>query len=229
MKVVFIDTETTGTDPEVDQVVEIGALVVTFQKGETPTILPVETLIKPTITIGPQAMAIHHITNEMVADAPAYEDVIGLFKGADIYCAHNAKFDMQFLPDLCDKPWICTLKCAYEAFTEDCPGYSNQVLSYWLNVERPPAAAGALPHRALYDTYCSYGIFREIAKLGWSFKQMIEVSGRPRLLREFGFGKHKNEPIETVPQSYFDWIINKSDFDDEDVLHTARHHLGLLT
>lgn len=39
------------------------------------------------------------------------------------------------------------------------------------------------------------------------------------------FGKHKGTLWSQVPRDYLDWVVNKSDFTDEDVLYTARHYL----
>jgi exodeoxyribonuclease X len=50
-------------------------------------------------------MAIHHITEDMIADAPAIDDVIDRYQGAGAYVAHNAKFDRSKLPQI-TAPWI---------------------------------------------------------------------------------------------------------------------------
>jgi exodeoxyribonuclease X len=54
---------------------------------------PMSDFVKPTEAISFEAMAIHHITEDMVADAPLISEVIGRYLGADAYVAHNAKFD----------------------------------------------------------------------------------------------------------------------------------------
>ncbi len=46
----------------------------------------------------PQAMAIHRITEAMVADKPWIEDVIPHYYGSEWYVAHNASFDRRVLP-----------------------------------------------------------------------------------------------------------------------------------
>ncbi|WP_277421570.1 exonuclease domain-containing protein, partial [Serratia marcescens] len=59
---------------------------------------PMSDLVRPPEPISFEAMAIHHITEKMVADAPLIDDVIGRYLGADIYVAHNAAFDREKLP-----------------------------------------------------------------------------------------------------------------------------------
>jgi len=60
----YLDTETTGLGPT-DQVVEIAIL---DPEGDPL----VESLVRPTINIPPDAVAIHGITDEMVREAPSW-------------------------------------------------------------------------------------------------------------------------------------------------------------
>lgn len=52
----------------------------------------------------PFNVKVHHITPDMVEDAPnwsqVYDDIYGILDGA-IVCAHNAPFDMKCLADVC--------------------------------------------------------------------------------------------------------------------------------
>lgn len=56
--------------------------------------------VRPDRPISPQAMAIHRITEAMVADKPWIEDVIPQYYGSEWYVAHNASFDRRVLPDM---------------------------------------------------------------------------------------------------------------------------------
>ncbi len=85
---IFIDTETTGFSPT-DVVIEIG--VVTLN-GE----ILFESFFKPVIPIPKDSIAVHHITEAMVSDAPSWKDtwddlqsvLAGRFIGM-----YNAEFD----------------------------------------------------------------------------------------------------------------------------------------
>lgn len=93
---IAFDIESTGTDVEKDEVIEIGA--VRFVKGEPKDSF--ESLIKPTKSIPPEATRVHGITNAMVADQPALADVISKFSeycGDFMLVAHNASFDVKFI------------------------------------------------------------------------------------------------------------------------------------
>ena len=98
---IAFDTETTGLDPEEDRIVELGA--VKFENG-----LPTDsfrTYVNPGRGISPQASAINHITDEILARAPAETvvyprlmDFMGdAVNGETLICGHVAAFDMSFL------------------------------------------------------------------------------------------------------------------------------------
>lgn len=218
---IVVDCETTGTE-DTDEVVEVAAARLDFI-GEITEIY--SSLVQPTIPIPPEASAIHHITDEMVAGAPRLGSVLGEVEmGGSLFVAHNVRFDRRYLSLSGD--WICTYKLALQVWP-DAPGHSNQVLRYWLGLEGPPPEAGH-PHRALYDVFVTARLFQRIMETArLSTDEMIAISAQPALLPCFRFGKHANVPISEVPRDYLRWIVEKSaageDF-DEDVIHTARHH-----
>ena len=91
------DTETTGLDPGVEYLTEIGAVIV--RNGEV--VEEFDTLVKPGKPITPKITELTGITNEMVADAPGEKEALEAFlRFADgrILVAHNAHaFDIRFL------------------------------------------------------------------------------------------------------------------------------------
>ena len=91
------DTETTGLDPGVEYLTEIGAVIV--RNGEV--VEEFDTIVKPGKPITPKITELTGITNEMVADAPGEKEALEAFlRFADgrILVAHNAHaFDIRFL------------------------------------------------------------------------------------------------------------------------------------
>ena len=95
---VVFDSETTGLDPATDEVVQLGAVRVVNGK-----IVPGEvfdTLVHPGRPIPASSTKVHHISDEMVSNAPRFDSVCASFhKFSDrsVIVAHNAPFDMAFL------------------------------------------------------------------------------------------------------------------------------------
>ena len=91
------DTETTGLDPGVEYLTEIGAVII--RNGEV--VEEFDTFVKPGKPITPKITELTGITNEMVADAPGEKEALEAFlRFADgrILVAHNAHaFDIRFL------------------------------------------------------------------------------------------------------------------------------------
>jgi len=100
LKIVTWDTETTGVDPAVDELLSIGIV------GHDGTVL-LDTFIRPldmrnmTVT---NAFEINGITPEMVEDAPAFEDVYGVIKtllDGRFWLGYNIQFDARMLDGAC--------------------------------------------------------------------------------------------------------------------------------
>lgn len=94
--VALLDVETTGRDASVDRVVEVGIAV--GRRGEV--VARYNWLINPGIPIPAEVTAVHHITDEMVADKPRFEAVASEIAQALRGCvpaAYNALFDRAFM------------------------------------------------------------------------------------------------------------------------------------
>jgi DNA polymerase III epsilon subunit-like protein len=107
---VIIDTETTGLT-ENAEIIEIAII---NMRGE----VLLDTLVKPTQPIPPEVTEINHITNEMVANAPAWRDIfpevlaiISMHK----WLAWNSDFDARMLDQTCRCTGIYTNKKTYFA------------------------------------------------------------------------------------------------------------------
>ncbi|MDZ4021045.1 3'-5' exonuclease DinG [Pseudomonas sichuanensis] len=92
MNCLVLDVESTGTGYD-DEVCEIAIV----DANGMPII---ETLIRPTQPIPPQATAIHGITNSMVATAPSWPEVAKQYEDAvagRTVVAYNASFDTRLI------------------------------------------------------------------------------------------------------------------------------------
>ena len=212
-----IDTETTSFE---GGIVEIASVDIEF--GAICN--PMSDFVRPPEEIGFEAMAIHHITEDMVADAPLISEVIGRYLGANVYVAHNAAFDKGKLPQI-DAPWICTLKLARKLYPEF-ESHGNQYLRYRLGL-KPTLPEGLYAHRALYDCYVTAELLMYMGREAqWTIREMREISASPSLLYRMRFGKHKGKTFEEVAaedKGYLRWLLG-TDL-DEDMEFTVKHWL----
>jgi DNA polymerase III epsilon subunit-like protein len=131
-KLIFFETETTG-NMESDFLVQIA-----YKSGKDTF----TGLYKPEKKIPPEASAVHHITNKMVADKPTFKEstdqpiIKKLFEDENsIVVAHNAPFDLMIIKKegIELKKFICTLRVARELDPEGkIERYNLQYLRYFL-------------------------------------------------------------------------------------------------
>ena len=149
------DVETTGMSARNNRIVEIAAIYI----EKDGSMSHYESLVNPGCLIPERAMNVHHITNEMVADAPKFRQVgFEFIKFADnsTLVAHNARFDLAFLQESlvrCGLPqWkgktMDSIRLFKQAYS-DLPSYSLQNLRQTFQLEdlRP----GLQAHRAAAD------------------------------------------------------------------------------
>lgn len=97
--VVFFDTETTGTDPLSDRIVEIS--IVRVMPHPIGVEEPRTWRVNPGVRIPVEASEIHGIYNEDVADKPTFaqlaDEILELFDGADLAGFNVSRFDIRVL------------------------------------------------------------------------------------------------------------------------------------
>src|SRR3989344_1502874 len=234
-KLIFFDTETTG-NTEKDFLCQIA-----YKSGNENF----TGLYKPPLKIPPEASAVHHITNKMVADKPSFKDsgdlpkIKKLFEDkGTIVVAHNAPFDLIMIKKEGIEPqkFICTLRVArYLDPEEKIERYNLQYLRYLLEIE-----VDATAHDALGDVLVLEQLFERLRKklvenerLGDNevLEKMIEISSHPSLLHTFKFGKHNGKRIEEemrTDKGYLEWLLEQKlngDGIDEDWIYTLKHYL----
>ena len=223
---IFLDTETTGAGPD-DRLCQLA-----FKAGKRRAECA---LFNPGKPIAVEAMAVHHITNEMVKDKPAFQQSDMLRQLRELIddtnntiVAHNAQFDVAMLnhEDIYPSRVICTLKLA--RFLDRAgviPQYGLQYLRYFLRLD-----VNAKAHDALGDITVLEALFKRIHS---RFEQdavqdieneMIRISNSPILIPRMPFGKHKGALFSEIPADYLQWLLG-TDL-DEDMTYTVRHHLG---
>ncbi len=239
-KIIFFDTETTGIG-ENDYLCQIAYKI---EDGENTEIFT-ETY-KPPIPIPAEASAVHHISNHMVEDRPAFVDsenfqkIKELFEDMDsVLVAHNMCFDFGMIKKegIVPKNTICTLRVARYLDREGKLAKHNlQFLRYALGIEIEATAHDALGDvlvmEQLYHRLLKKIMAEENISEAEAIEKMIEISSRPSLFRSFSFGKHagkKVEEVATLDPGYLEWLLGQkesSDIADEDWIYTLKHYLG---
>ena len=98
---VVFDLETTGFSPDVNKIIEIGAVKVTDGK----IVDRFSTFVNPQVPIPFRIEQLTSIRDDMVIDAPVIEDILPEFMEFCQGCtmvAHNADFDMSFIKKNCE-------------------------------------------------------------------------------------------------------------------------------
>lgn len=98
MRQIFLDTETTGLSPESgDRIIEIGCIEM---RNRCLTDRTLHFYLNPQRRSHPDAIKIHGLTDEFLADKPLFasvaDELLAFVEGAEIII-HNAGFDVGFL------------------------------------------------------------------------------------------------------------------------------------
>ena len=238
-KIIFFDTETTG-NTEKDLLCQIA-----YKIGDKSFC----ELYKPSIKIPPEASAIHHITNKMVEDKPAFleskefAEIKKIFEDPEsVVVAHNTIFDLMIIKkeNIIPKNFICTLRLARHLDPDGKIGkYNLQYLRYLLELDVEEAKAhdalgDVLVLEKLYGRLKNKLIENEKVTEEEAINKMIEISSHPSLFKFINFGKHSGKEIEEIARTdrgYLEWLLNQkleSDQIDEDWIYTLKYHLGKL-
>ncbi len=225
---IYYDTETTGIRNDKDRIIELAA----YDPVENRTFCK---LINPNVPIPPEATAIHHITNEMVASAPSFGAVAEEFvlfcpKDTVLIAHNNDAFDKLFLEQEFKRAemqfpayrFIDTLKWARK-YRSDLPRHTLQSLR---EVYGFPANQA---HRALDDVIILHQVFSAMID-DLPIEKVLELLARPQVLSKMPFGKHQGKQLSEVPKNYVTWLASSGAFDkaENQELKENFEKLGLL-
>ena len=162
---VVFDLETTGVSPYNDEVIEISA--VKARKGKV--VEEFSQLVNPKRTIPFAASRVNNITDDMVSDAPFFDEVLRHFLefvGEDVLVGHNIQsFDMKFINRDCERyfhqlitnDYVDTLILAKRCFPEWRHRRLGDLADYY-----GISTQGA--HRALADCRMNQRVFELLGK-----------------------------------------------------------------
>ncbi len=100
MKFAVVDIETTGLSPKINEIIEVGAVIVEKKDEKYVITKKYETLIKPYHEIPPIITHITGINTETVKEAPRFHEIAAdliKFIGDAVFVAHNVLFDLRMI------------------------------------------------------------------------------------------------------------------------------------
>lgn len=237
MQHILLDTETTDVGWNA-RLVQLGYKI--LETGES-----VNELFKPPHPIDIGAMAVHHITNEMVHDKPAFQDTehkqkLQKLLDDHILVAHNANYDMTILyhEGITTRQYIDTVRVAKHVI--ESPRHGLQYLRYFLGL-----TIEATAHDAFGDVLILEQLFnrlRQATREKFSLEsdeavseKMLELTQTPVLLSTIRFGKYKATPFEKIfreDPGYLEWLLGsesakKESEQDEELLYTLKYYLKI--
>lgn len=225
---IFFDLETTGINITKDKIVEISYIkIYPNGKKETKTLR-----INPGMPIPPESTAIHHITDEDVADAPTFKEVAkelaNTFEGCDIAGFNSNRFDLPLLSqeflnagvdvDFSRRKFI-DVQTIYHKMEQ-----RNLSAAYKFYCGKDLNAA----HSALADTAATYEVLKaqldkypslensvDFLSSFSTQNKNVDLAGRiiynDKGVEVFNFGKYKGRSVEDVLQhdtGYYGWMMN---------------------
>ena len=229
----FLDVETTGLEGN-DRICALG--LITVDEKETKTY---QTLIKPPRKIKPEAMAVHHITNEMLKDAPSFSasevsKVLEQYNSEEnILIAHNISFELEMLSKeslLWRGGIIDTLRCS-KHLIDEIERFSLQYLRYELGLYKTEQAQSTSlnvtlqAHNALSDAFHVKMLFEYLMDMATE-EVLMTLTIQPALLKKLTFGKYKDHYLEELASQdagYLNWLLNQEI--DEDLSYSIKHYL----
>ncbi len=236
MRYCYIDTETTGTGKN-DRLCSVGMIV---DDGET--VRTHHELIAPGRKVPPAAMAVHHITNEMLENAPAFEtsraaELLESVNGPEtVLVGHNLSFDLEMLYKE-GITWrggmIDTLKCVRHLIGSEIEHFSLQFLRYELRLYREEKAEadaleiGLRPHHALSDAFHTRLLHRYLLEMA-DEETLMRLTTEQALIHKLTFGKYAGKYIEDIARRdprYLEWMLNSLSDLDEDLRYSVEYYL----
>lgn len=168
---ISIDLETTGLNPKIDRIIEIGAVKVI--DGEYTE--EFSTFVNPKRKLEERIVELTGIRDEDLQDAPTIEEVLPKlmeFLGDLPFLGHSIRFDYSFLKKAAvdkklnfEKQAIDTLKISRKYLAE----LEHRNLDYLCEYYGIPHQA----HRALEDAKATDALYRKLAELFYSEKESL--------------------------------------------------------
>lgn len=229
-RIVVLDVETTGKERATDQIIEM-----CLRFGLGPDAEARTWRIRPEVPIHPEALAVHGITMEALADCPLFAAVVTeflpLISAADMIVGYNVAFDLDMIQAELARAEIPPLLLAGKQVVD--------VLRLWHHVEPRTLVAAhakfvgealvdahqatvdvAATARVLSSMLSTFGLsekpWPEIATISDPFANRAAWIGpSPHIQWDasgavvFGFGKYKGQQVGHADGGFLRWVLAK--------------------
>ena len=229
-RIVVLDVETTGKERAIDQIIEM-----CLRFGLGPDAEARTWRIRPEVPIHPEALAVHGISMEALADCPLFAAVVTeflpLISAADMIVGYNVAFDLDMIQAELARAEIPPLLIAGKQVVD--------VLRLWHHVEPRTLVAAhakfcgeplvdahqatvdvAATARVLSSMLSTFGLtekpWPEIATISDPFANRAAWIGpSPHLQWDasgavvFGFGKYKGQQVGHADGGFLRWVLAK--------------------
>jgi len=229
---IYVDVETTGVKAN-DEIVSIGLIYEDKSSYD---------LVLPSKKIKPKAMAVHHITNEMVKTAPPIKecDTFKLLESLNdvnnILIIHNAQliYTMLEKTGFSFKGEIIDTQKSTKHLIPECEYFELQYLRYELKLYKEEKdlaqdySINLFAHNALSDAI-HIKLLHNYLLCEFDEKRLIESKEEQTLLFRLPFGKYRNRHIEDIARKdpkYLQWILNDMIDIDEDLRYSIEYFLN---
>lgn len=243
---ILFDTETTGNQAN-DRIIQVGAVIVKSKDSFEVF----DEYCSTDIPIAVEAMEVHNITPDIIADKPPYKNtgfakrIEELNSNENYLIAHNINFDLNMIEKEGFEnklQLIDTLRCAKHIFPDQ-PYHRLQYLRYSLGIykdeedESKKLGVSVKAHDAIGDVLVLKLLFSKLIQELKNdsseinpLERMIELTKTPVLMKQFKFGKYKGYDIGKIAKDdigYIKWMRNNLDL-DEDMTYTLDYYLDKI-
>jgi len=173
--IAITDLETTGTNPRLHEIIEIGLILINQDSFEILDKLDLKVMPEHIETASESALKLNGYNNIDWQNSKHLKEAMEIYSrktAGALFCSHNVTFDWSFIYeafqitgienkmdyhrlDILTIAWLLLRKSNIEIFSLD------SIASY-LGIEKEP-----LPHRAINGAFKAYEVFKKIISSGY--------------------------------------------------------------
>lgn len=221
--IVFCDTETSGLDPETDELLQFSAIKYVVTNGALREVETIDQYIMNERPIPEEVSKVNHITHESLVDmgAPSHEEAfetIRLFMAdTDAFVAYNTPFDLGFVKEFYRKHgWLFAVEATFDVmamFRDLVSVYKSTRCNLGNAAKHLGVAAGTENlHNALDDIRLTVKVFECMQEAYEQLPEPKDTSNLP-IPRIYSHWFWDNPNKNTMKRIYFSTDVGKIFFE----------------